>query len=161
MITEEYKGYLASSEWRERRNACVNAYEYHCQVCGCTSWRRAMEVHHLHYKNVGNEKPEDLVLLCIKHHIMLHNNPDGYDIKTLNKLQRNCTEYHGDDPPPKVVREQKILTDAHTSHLAELMGRRRDGEMVDNSEIETAKIEEPHEFSSSFERASDVIKKSI
>ena len=108
MNKEEYAVYRATSEWFKRRTRCLEDHEYRCQVCGCTSWRRIVDVHHLHYRNVGNEMPEDVLPLCCIHHEMIHNQPDGYDMPILQRLRRDCKEDHWDDPMPKQVRERHL-----------------------------------------------------
>ncbi len=118
MKANEYHQYLESDAWKERRNACLSEHDYQCQICGCTSWRRPVDVHHLHYRNVGHEKPEDLAPLCSEHHKMIHNQPDGYDEKVLQRLRRECTESYWSDPLPAFVREQQLRhTDFETFGL--------------------------------------------
>lgn len=107
MNVEQYKLYLNSPQWRDRKNKCLVDYDYRCHVCGCTSWRREMNVHHLHYLNVGNEHPEDIVPLCIKHHVMIHE-MEGYGEKYLKILQELCNEDNWGDPPPVFVRMKEL-----------------------------------------------------
>ncbi len=70
-MTEEYKRYLASDQWRQTR---LRALAYHggwCAVCGKT---RRLQVHHLRYYDesgrsiLGHEKMSDFRILCKKHH---------------------------------------------------------------------------------------------
>lgn len=55
-----YEDYLASGEWRARREACMTRDDHTCRSCGAP----ATEVHHLHYRRIGHEHLEDLVALC-------------------------------------------------------------------------------------------------
>lgn len=61
-----YTSYLNSAEWKDKREKVLQRDEYLCveHRRGCT--RTATEVHHLTYKNVGNEPLEDLSSVC--HH---------------------------------------------------------------------------------------------
>lgn len=45
-----------------------------CESCGR---RAALDLHHLHYRSVGEEKPEDLRALCRECHDAAHRDPNG------------------------------------------------------------------------------------
>lgn len=139
MDKQQYEAYRKTAEWRQRRESCLGSYDYRCQVCGCTSWRRPVDVHHLHYRNVGNEKPEDLIPLCSVHHSLIHNQPDGYDRKVVSRLLRECTEDNWGDPYPARVRERMTSHDNPAQKLATLLKERENGEMVDNADIDNAR----------------------
>jgi 5-methylcytosine-specific restriction endonuclease McrA len=60
-MTEEYKRYLVSPQWRATRE---RAFAYHgrfCAVCGAT---RRLQVHHLTYERLGHELMSDFRILC-------------------------------------------------------------------------------------------------
>ena len=40
-------------------------------------WEPEIDVHHLHYRNKGNERYSDLALLCKAHHKLWHYNQDN------------------------------------------------------------------------------------
>lgn len=61
----EYRKYIQSDEWKQRRNARLALDGYKCQVCG----REATEVHHLTYDNFRREEMPDLVSLCTRCHM--------------------------------------------------------------------------------------------
>jgi len=63
-----YTGYLSSPEWAARHVAVLRRDRYICQLKlkGCT--RRAIQVHHLTYANVGNEPLDDLISVCVHCH---------------------------------------------------------------------------------------------
>lgn len=63
-----YTEYLESPEWASKRADVLERDRYTCQFKfrGCT--RRAVQVHHLTYENVGNEPLEDLISVCIHCH---------------------------------------------------------------------------------------------
>lgn len=64
---ENYPKYLQSAEWRKKRKRVLAAAKGRC-FCGM----RATEVHHKHYKSVGQEKLRDLRAVCSRCHKMLH-----------------------------------------------------------------------------------------
>jgi len=64
---EDYEEYLQSEHWKEfsfrMRRGRLN-----CEVCSAG----ADQVHHLHYKSLGKEKPTDVVVLCDVCHSFVH-----------------------------------------------------------------------------------------
>lgn len=66
---EEYKAYLKSPKWRATRKRLYREYEYKCAICGSP---KNLNVHHITYENLGEEKDEDLTVLCQKCHAGLH-----------------------------------------------------------------------------------------
>ena len=67
----DYKEYVASEEWQnsKRRKQCIKDADNKCQMCGIGF---GLEVHHVHYQNLGKEKPDQLVLLCVLCHEYTH-----------------------------------------------------------------------------------------
>ena len=70
MTTEEYQEYLQSAEWKNTRDKVLYRDHFMCQ--GCLEVR-ATQVHHLSYKNIGNEFLFQLISLCDKCHERIHN----------------------------------------------------------------------------------------
>lgn len=66
---EEYRRYLLTPEWRERRKVVLERDRYLCQ--GCLR-NRATEVHHKTYAHLGNELFFELVSLCGDCHSIAH-----------------------------------------------------------------------------------------
>ena len=58
---ENYKEYLCSNEWKEKRKLVLIRDKYICQLCEI---RRATQVHHLYYHLIPNEPLEHLISLC-------------------------------------------------------------------------------------------------
>lgn len=56
-----YARYLQSPEWRKRRERALKRSDYKCQDCGAVY---GLSVHHLTYARVGDEREEDLIVLC-------------------------------------------------------------------------------------------------
>ena len=66
---EKYYTYLKSNEWLQIK---LDLYELRGKQCEVCESKRNVQVHHLTYKNVFNEEPEDLILLCRKCHEKEH-----------------------------------------------------------------------------------------
>ena len=65
--------YMEQEEWQVRRVQALTRAGYKCQACS----RRdtTLDVHHNSYENYGNERPQDLIVLCRPCHQRLHNDP--------------------------------------------------------------------------------------
>lgn len=88
----DYRSYIQSDPWKERRVAALERSKKSstsrrnpaCEMCGRAGdshknpssrldyserrfrvdYSNGLEVHHLHYRTLGNEQPEDLIVLC-------------------------------------------------------------------------------------------------
>ena len=69
MNKEGYLLYLQSNHWKDVRNAAFSRAGFRCGECGDNT---EIQVHHLTYDNIGNEKPGDLVVLCRTCHMLKH-----------------------------------------------------------------------------------------
>ena len=65
-MNEEYKNYLRSKDWKERRKEFLEQSNYECEECG----EKATQVHHLNYGCLGEEEREDVEILCKNCHIL-------------------------------------------------------------------------------------------
>lgn len=65
----KYRKYLSSKEWADIRIDLFNARGRKCEQCEST---KNLQIHHLHYRNVFNEEPEDLMILCAMCHQKEH-----------------------------------------------------------------------------------------
>lgn len=63
MRNNRYAAYLKSSKWRQRRRAKLQEANYECERKDCHE-RDRLEVHHLTYERLGNERSDDLIVLC-------------------------------------------------------------------------------------------------
>ena len=68
----EYAEYLKSEHWQSIRVKALERADNKCQLC---SSEVMLQVHHNTYKNRGNEKLTDLVVLCRGCHSKFHNKP--------------------------------------------------------------------------------------
>ena len=85
--SQQYLDYLKSDTWKARRLAALERADFRCQLCGeCDR----LEVHHLTYERLGNEDPNDLIVICKSHHWMEHNkgiNPEH--VQTIKRTYCN------------------------------------------------------------------------
>lgn len=96
----KYKKYLNSDEWAEIRNDIVLMYNSVCQSCAKKT--KYPQVHHLTYKNIFFEEPEDLTLLCKKCHEKVHG------IKNLKFNKKNFNKLTAENKKLKTVIEDAI-----------------------------------------------------
>ena len=61
--------YLISPEWKTKRKQALKAANYSCQLCKAET---DLHVHHISYKNLFRENPEDLAALCSDCHTYIH-----------------------------------------------------------------------------------------
>ena len=66
-----YKEYLATPHWRRTRQKALERSGTKCEYCGAAK-TVILQVHHLTYDNLGDELPEDLMVLCQKCHRLVH-----------------------------------------------------------------------------------------
>ena len=65
-----YNQYITSKEWYNNpARLAVIQRDKVCKMCGSNNF---LQVHHITYTNLGNEKEEDLVLLCENCHKKVH-----------------------------------------------------------------------------------------
>lgn len=57
-----YRAHLKSAKWKKLRKAKLDEAHGQCQKCGAGQGRR--EVHHKSYERLGDERLEDLIVLC-------------------------------------------------------------------------------------------------
>lgn len=110
-----YAYYLRSLAWKERRAMALSHYGYQCGKCGQQANR--LEVHHRHYKTVGNESVADLQVLCQPCHHDTH----------ATKLQRPKVDERKKHANKKMARHWKrqALEDAMAPAQAEKPKPRR------------------------------------
>jgi len=64
-MNEEYRSYLRSTQWREKRKEFLEMAGYECEECGESE---GLQVHHLNYENLGDESEDDVQVLCRECH---------------------------------------------------------------------------------------------
>ena len=63
-----YRDYIQSAYWIERKRLYYLGHPHKCAVCGHPD----VELHHLKYGSYGHERDKDLAALCRVHHEELH-----------------------------------------------------------------------------------------
>lgn len=85
----DYATYLKSEKWQVKRLELFALRGRKCETCSAT---KNIQVHHLHYRNIFDEKMEDLQALCVKCHRKVHeitdDNPKGNTKGVLLKKKR-------------------------------------------------------------------------
>lgn len=64
-MTEDYKKYLQSDQWKERRKGTLIRAFNRCEGCNING---QLDIHHLTYARIFNEPLSDLMALCQKCH---------------------------------------------------------------------------------------------
>lgn len=74
MQTEFYKQYMKSDKWETKKQERI-AIDKGCCMCGRTLEQiKSIQVHHVTYKNLGNENVlTDICTLCGSCHKKIHN----------------------------------------------------------------------------------------
>ena len=75
-----YEKYLETSHWKKIRAAMILINTAMCQAEECSTVRESwyggsesdLHIHHLDYSNRGNERFNDLAVLCKRHHELIH-----------------------------------------------------------------------------------------
>lgn len=70
-MDNNYKKYLNSKEWKEKRDKRLEIDGFKCTCCGT---KDRLNVHHTTYERLGHESMEDLITLCNDCHKAIHNN---------------------------------------------------------------------------------------
>lgn len=64
----KYKRYLRSGKWFNKRKKMFSLVGKKCEMCG---GRYRVQVHHMTYKRLYNERSSDLLVVCKYHHDIL------------------------------------------------------------------------------------------
>lgn len=91
-VCKGYNAYLKSAHWLKMRKAKIKWHDgkAKCAVCGKESPN--VQLHHVSYKHLGNERPSDLVVLCAECHEKVHKNKDF-----LNFMKKHRALYSGQE----------------------------------------------------------------
>lgn len=101
----EYQAYLNSPKWQAIRKRLYRKYEYRCDLCGSP---KNLNVHHITYENLGEEKDEDLTVLCQKCHSKLHDGNYTFFDDLCNAYTRVFEDYESaTDKTEKLIAEKQ------------------------------------------------------
>jgi hypothetical protein len=89
-----YKAYLKSRQWKEKKTQYKLSERYNCcWACDLPApfSLKGFNLHHRTYKNLYNEKVEDLVLLCQPHHkelekMLIELKPHGFTVESWTPM---------------------------------------------------------------------------
>lgn len=71
-LKEYYAKYLESNKWKRFRKSILISRGSMCEKCNAMGESVILHVHHLTYKNIFNERPEDVQILCEECHKKEH-----------------------------------------------------------------------------------------
>lgn len=91
--------YLRTSHWKKVHMAGISRAGGRCENCW---WRRATVVHHLNYLCLFDERPEDVVALCVYCHEQIHRIPQAAND---NERQLPLPLPH---PPPRAASDNEV-----------------------------------------------------
>ena len=81
----KYSNYLKSDHWLKTREGALISAGFQCEECGWDDESHyQLNVHHNTYKNLGNEKPEDLTVLCYRCHMEVHDQESSAIAHAIN-----------------------------------------------------------------------------
>jgi 5-methylcytosine-specific restriction endonuclease McrA len=79
----KYQTHLDSKQWKQTRKSTMARVKsksrrtvFQCEMCNEFFFSDAIEVHHKHYRTVGSERPEDLMVVCRWCHADTHGKQD-------------------------------------------------------------------------------------
>lgn len=81
---EEKLKYFRSDKWTKIKCDLFMLRGEKCEDCGN---RRNLHIHHLTYKNFGDENPDDLIILCGGCHLFAHNLAEIKKKKWISKKE--------------------------------------------------------------------------
>ena len=65
----DYYEYIGSAKWKAKADMAKQRANYRCQLCNASG---ELHAHHREYKCLGNEQPEDIIVLCSACHARFH-----------------------------------------------------------------------------------------
>ena len=68
----DYHQYIKSGVWKEKAMDAKERADYRCQICNTAGNNSTLHAHHRTYERLGNERPEDITVLCAGCHETFH-----------------------------------------------------------------------------------------
>ena|SRR5215471_5608984 len=126
---EKYQEYLESDRWKEKRRDVFASQGRFCAKCGET--QEQLHIHHLTYERFGNERIEDLQVLCkschLKHH-KIQRQPQRLSKKIVfkKKKKKKVYKYSGYKLPSQPTKQTKKITlENERLHAIQVANRKR------------------------------------
>jgi len=94
-MTINYKDYLESDDWQDQRKRALHLANHKCQICG---GRFILQAHHKTYERLGEEKDEDLIILCQQCHKAMHGESYLNCYVMCQTCGEPCVEISSPDP---------------------------------------------------------------
>jgi 5-methylcytosine-specific restriction endonuclease McrA len=105
-----YQEYIKSRAWFAYRRHLIGVMGNCCEFCGSEPGNHnPLQLHHLTYKNLGNETFEDLFVLCLSCHEEVH---------TWPKRKREVAEFAARQQPVRQQRLVKLLEELRSGTVA-------------------------------------------
>lgn len=98
-----YKEYLKTNHWIKKKLELKKEYICECRICQSTT---GLNVHHTSYKNIGNEKLNELCYLCYNCHSWLHSSMSSVEINTF--LAKSKGKKIPKKAVKKVIKKKKV-----------------------------------------------------
>ena len=73
-VCKGYNAYLQSEHWKKLRNSRIKWESGVAECAACHKKTTNVQLHHVSYKRLGNERKEDLIVLCNECHWRVHHN---------------------------------------------------------------------------------------
>ncbi len=92
---EAYNYYIKSEQWRIKRTEILKSRGKVCEVCGQNLTNIPAHVHHKTYNNLGDEHPNDLLIVCEDCHKAIHEELTKklfQQKQRINKYIKNCQQ---------------------------------------------------------------------
>lgn len=122
LVTRPAKLHPNMDHWMKLREQKAQEQNHQCGTCWRTSKEYVMELHHRHYDTWGNERPEDVVMLCVSCHDaitgVIRNRRMALGDQTFNTIVLEPTQIRSKKPNarnvvvPSAVAVNQILMSA-------------------------------------------------
>jgi len=89
---KKYYSYLESKQWLEIRVELLYTRGCKCEKCKKDFEPQKLQIHHITYDRLFNELPSDLLVVCGRCHMELHNITPNKDLK--KKKKPKVPKYH-------------------------------------------------------------------
>jgi hypothetical protein len=119
----DYQAYLKSEYWKQRRYATLERANFRCELCSETD---NLNVHHLTYERLGNESPDDLMVICGGHHWIEHSGLKDYRPATQHVKPVFCSAVLRWQKKTKAIQSHEYQSQKSKQRLIELEAKFQD-----------------------------------